>query len=335
MCQCCALCAGSHLQQELKEDGITYAVEWQVQTAASPAGQRRPRPGHRWSRRPSWQLSVYGRKPKTMRIRGSSADPARATVASLGQLQTVTADLELSPIGSSSRGRATLQLTTCGALATSSDMPSPATSWRNRSHAALLGIGKVMALEVPSLACSALDLDVQDAASLAAQDSVGATSSSSDGGGGDAHGIALRGGTCVAPRLLPMQAAAPATVAVLSAGPDRQQGMPIVTVHVALLHAFSNMPAHRGAITCAPSRQVMVWSDRSDDAQAASSSPAVSAHWAPSRRSGWFAAALRSLGLPACWPAMLPLPEPQHRRTCTCSAALAGLTSARWLRACL
>ena len=66
----------------------------------------------------SWQLSVPGREPQTMRIRGSSADTAHAAIASLDQLQMAFA--QLGPVSTA------LQLTTYGAVVTSPGAPSSA-----------------------------------------------------------------------------------------------------------------------------------------------------------------------------------------------------------------
>ena len=193
-------CAGSDQKQQGHGDGITYTVEWQVQTMPSPAAAVSLRPSACRPGVASWQLSVPGREPQTMRIRGSSADTAHAAIASLGQLQTAFA--QLGPVSTA------LQLTMYGAVVTSPGAPSSASCSMARpqpaAHAALLGLGKVAALEMLSVACAAQDLDIR-----AVQHPSGPAPAGS-AAGGDAHGIALRCGACLAPRLLPAPAAAPA-----------------------------------------------------------------------------------------------------------------------------
>jgi len=202
-------CAGSDKKQQADGDGITYTVEWQVLTMPSPAANFSQRPSACRPRTPSWQLSVPGREPQIMLIRGSSADPARSTIGSLGQLQRAYAQLGPNTVQSTrdANGLTTLQLTMCCAVANTPAEPSPVirTSGRPQpaAHAALLGVGKVAALEMPAIACAALDLD-----SRAAYHPSGPSAGS--GAAGDVHGIALHGGTCLAPRLLPAPSKAPA-----------------------------------------------------------------------------------------------------------------------------
>ena len=142
-----------------------------------------------------------------MHVRDPSSDPTRATTDSLGQLQRAFARLSSSPVSSTRNAGITptvLQLLTCGAVATSPGEPSPASRLLGRpqlgAHAALLGLGKVAALEMPSLACAALDVDIR-----AVHDPLGhAPAGVADDS--DAHGVAVRCGTCLAPRLLPAPA---------------------------------------------------------------------------------------------------------------------------------
>ena len=209
--------AGSEHKQQANGDGITYVVEWQVLTVPGLAADTSPRLSACRPRSPSWLLSVPGSEPQTMHVRGSSGDPAHATIASLGELQRAFARLGPSPVSNTrdAGSLTTLQLKTCGAVATTPSEPVPATRLSGRSqpggHAALLGLSKVATLEMPSVVCTVLDLDSRAAHGSSARPPDG----SSGGAGSDAHGTALRNGARLAPKLLP----APSGVSAHGRGP--------------------------------------------------------------------------------------------------------------------
>lgn len=177
-----------------------------------------------------------------MLIRSPSADPACSTIGSLGQLQRAFAQLGPNTVQSTrdAGSLTTLQLTTCGAVAIFPTEPSPATRSPGRSqpgaHAALLGMGKVAALEMPSLACAAFDLDIRAVRGPPAHAPAGS------GPHGDAHGIAFRGGTCLAPRMQPAPSGAPAHGRRLpSTGLHTPEGAAMQPGRDTVLHVLSNV----------------------------------------------------------------------------------------------
>ena len=184
-------------------------MEWQA--ISTPASTPPTQPFSRSDESPgrgTWLLSTPGSDPQVMRVHASPTDPAGAAIASLEKLQVALGGLQLPPaqfVGGRA-GRSTLQLTTSGAVAVLGAEPAPvATSFsaaRQASSAVLVGLGKVIAAEMPSLACVAADHDVR-AASSALGRRHRFLHQAAVAFGPDAHGAALHGGVRLAPRLLP------------------------------------------------------------------------------------------------------------------------------------
>ena len=141
-------------------------------------------------------------------------------MASLEILQVALGGIQLPPArgNGGSGGRRTLQLTTSGAVAVPGSEPTPVArrglALQQAAFAALLGLGKVVAAEMPSMACIAADTDVRAAGSSLVP--VGEMLPGS-AAGIDVHGTALRGSVWVAPRLLPTLPSASGSRAVLTA----------------------------------------------------------------------------------------------------------------------
>jgi hypothetical protein len=207
------------------EEGITYSVQWQALSSAALATPAKLRPrALRSARRATWLLSVSGSDSRKMPVRGSPTDPACAAIASLEHLQVA---LKGTWGNGGNGGRSTLQLTTSGAVAVPGGEPSFVARTGSACKAALaamLGLNKVIAAEIPSVASIAADTDVQAAGSPLLP--IGQLLPGGvDAVGIDAHGVALCGGVWSAPRLLPALPGASGSHATLT---DGRGGKPTV-----------------------------------------------------------------------------------------------------------